>query len=208
MGLLAGLTIPVWAILDKSRWPQAIRSLIMFGIGAASFWVIYAVLSGLTIFEILNTIFGFHFVVTNRPYWPWIIQHPLDMFLFVGLPMSALILWRAWLLIKQRKLLSRTDVFVGAALLTLVATDLSGINKGATGRIWLIFAPAWHLLVADMLLRLERRNHLPILVMQAMVLLSMGAVLRVHFTGFNVPVSAQTVQAGAQFPVNSQFVRG
>src|SRR5262249_59149213 len=94
MGLLAGLTIPVWAILDKSRWPQAIRSLIMFGIGAASFWVIYAVLSGLTIFEILDTIFGFHFVVTNRPYWPWIIQHPIDMFLFVGFPLSVLMLWR------------------------------------------------------------------------------------------------------------------
>src|SRR5262249_51975406 len=67
---------------------------------------------------------------------------------------------------------------------------------------------AWHLLVADMLLHLERRNRLPILVMQAMVLLSMGTVLRVHFTGFTMPVSAQTAQAAPQFAVNSQFVRG
>jgi len=233
LALLSGATIVGWGLLERGRWRDVVRGLIAFGAAVISFWLVYWALSGLSILDILNTIFGYHFVVTNRPYWPWIIQHPIDMFLFVGLPMSAIIIWRIWMLVKQRKLLTRADVFVGAALITLLATDLSGINKGETGRIWLIFVPAWLLLCADVLMRLDRRSRFAFLAMQALVLLSMSAVLRVHFTGFNVPVTAETASigvpassdanavqgkdllssvgiaaAGPQFPVNSQLVRG
>jgi hypothetical protein len=130
------------------------------------------------------------------------------MFLFVGLPISVILVWRLWLLVKQRRLLTRSDVFVGAALVTIIALDLSGFTQGESGRLWLIFAPAWLLLVADLLLRFDRPKRLALITMQTAVLLSMGAVLRVHFTGLTVPATVPTAATPAQFPVNEQFVRG
>src|SRR5450432_450565 len=208
IGLLLGLTILGWGLLNRGHWRDVLRALIMFAISSAFMWVVFGLFSNLTLFEILKTAFGYHFINTNRPWWPWIIQHPIDMFLFVGLPFSALLIWRMWLLVKQHKLLSRSDVFVGAALITVIALDLSGFTQGESGRLWLIFAPAWLLLIADMLNRLERSKRLALVAMQVLVLLSMGAVIRVHFTALTVPATVATASTPANFPVNAQFVAG
>ena len=229
LGLLVGLTIIGWGLINRNQWREVIRGLVVFGIGSTIMWLVYWLVVGLSLSDILKTIFGYHFVVTNRPWWPWIIQHPIDMFLFIGFPVSVILVWRLWLLIKQRKLLTRADVFVGAALITVVALDLSGFTQGESGRLWLIFAPAWLLLGADLLTRLDRPKRLALIAMQTAVFLSMGAVLRVHFTALTIPATPQTTAAPyeiklndqltvpaamqaattpAQFPVNSQFVRG
>ena len=208
LGLLIGLTILGWGVLNRGRWREVLRGLVAFGIGSALMWIIFALFSGLTLFEILKTIFGYHFVVTNRPWWPWIIQHPIDMFLFIALPFSVLLLRRMWLLIKQRKLLSRADVFVGASLITVLALDLSGITQGESGRLWLIFAPAWLLLVADMLIRMDKPKRLALVAMQTLILLSMGAVIRVHFTALTLPATVPTASASAAVPINARFVQG
>src|SRR5260370_42517348 len=112
------------------------------------------------------------------------------MFLFVGFPLTVLVLWRVWLLVKGRRLLTRADLFVGAAFLTFLATDLSGINQGETGRIWLIFAPAWLLLASEILTRLQARTRFALVAMQVAVMPSMAALLRVHFTALTLPATA------------------
>ncbi len=208
IGLMALLTILGWQFLEHPGWGPTIRDALLLGVSSTLIWVIYYFMGGLTFTDMLSTIFGYHFAVTNRPYWPWIIQHPIDMWLFVGLPLTVLVLWRVWQLAKNRRLMTRADLFVGVAFLTFLATDLSGVNQGETGRIWLIFAPAWLLVGSEILTQLKARTRFALIAMQVAVMLCMAAVLRVHFTALTLPATAETATTTPQFPVNAEFVNG
>ena len=72
----------------------------------------------------------------NRPYLPWLIQHPLDMALFAGLPLMGFAAWRA-----------RPAPPAARARHTPTCDRRGGANpgdrrarrfrRGETGRVWL-----------------------------------------------------------------------
>jgi hypothetical protein len=208
LGLLAGLTIlGYWLLIDGSfRRPiTVLRTLTAFGAGVASVWLVYGALSGVTVFDILRLSLDIHLQIHNRPYLPWLVMHTYDMFLFVGLPLSGLAIWRV---LQIRRPAGRTDLFTGAIALTMVIMVLSGTARGETGRVWLFFAPAWLLLAADALGRLRQNERVGALAMQALCLVCMAAVLRVHFTALTVPASVPAASKPPDIAVNTPFQRG
>jgi hypothetical protein len=202
LGLLAGLFILGYALLNREPVIRPSLNLVMFGAGCASFWLVYWVLSGVSPLDILNQGMSLHLIL-NRPYLPWLFMHPYDMFLFVGLPVSALVLWRIWRLRKGGKM--GAQLLTGAGALALLILVLSGTARGETGRVWLFFAPVWVLLAADVLAGFRQGERAHILAMQALCLLSMMAVLRANFTTLTVPPFPPAADRAATFPVNARF---
>ncbi len=204
LGLLAGLIICGYARQKPARF---VPNVIVFGLGCASVWLIYGALSGVSVIDIVALGLGTHLQNTSlkRPYGPWLILHPYDMFLFVGLPIVVLSIGA---LRRLRLLSDQTRIFIVASWLTLIFLTLSGTARGETGRVWLFFAPIWILLAADALQRFSRRERAGVVIMQALCVLSMAAVLRVHFTALTVPPTTATADQPAAFPIDTRFVRG
>ncbi len=149
LGLLIGLWIVFSTPRDAQRsrlaWALTLRRLIYFGIGSASVWAIYWALSGVSVFEIADLSLSAHLRL-DRPYLPWLVLHPYDMFLFVGLPVAFLAISRVWTLRGKaiRAVLDDpADRFALTVAATLILLTLSGTARGETGRVWLFFAPCW-----------------------------------------------------------------
>jgi hypothetical protein len=203
MGLIGGLTILGHWVYTRSPFSKMLINLIAFGVGSASVWAIYWLLSGVSPMDIVGLGLSLHYLL-DRPYIPWLFMHPYDMFLFVGLPIAALALWR---LIRTR-LGSRADVFAAAGGLAVLIMVVSGTARGETGRVWLFFSPIWILLAAEMMQRFKQHERQAVLVMQGLCLLSMAMVLRANFTTLNVPVTMPSADHPPMFTVNAQFIRG
>jgi hypothetical protein len=207
LGLLSGLImLGCWLFgpSPRSQLGRLAANLIAFGAGCASVGVIYTLLSGTSFLDVIRQGFAYHLLI-ERPYAPWLVLNTYDMFLWIGLPIAALAIWR---LLWVRRPVGRADIFAGAMGLTLIIMVISGTARGETGRVWLFFAGVWLLMAADVLVRLPDRQRAAIVIMQAMVLLSMAAVLRANFTELTVPPAPPAPIQGPTFTTNAQFVRG
>jgi hypothetical protein len=121
----------------------------------------------------------------------------------VGLPIAVLAIVAIWRIVRRG--VGRSGIFAFSAALTLILMTLSGTARGETGRVWLFFAPLWILLAADLLKRLNRPA--PIFWAQALCLLCMAAVLRVHFTALTPPPAPPAADRAATILANVQFQR-
>lgn len=211
LGLLAGLTLTGYrALIVRSAWRRLIAELIAFGAGCTVIWLAYWAASGQTPWGLIAFLLDQHYVL-YRPYWPWVVMHPADMFLFVGIPVTLLALWRIGALRKVwQRPTGRTpgDVFALAIAITLLALVLSGTARGETGRVWLFFAPVWVLLAANVLTRFDRRTQGMLLVFQAICLVSIAAVLRPNFTTFTVPPRPAEAASAPVFATDVRFEAG
>ncbi len=209
LGLLGGLIILGHRLLPRpASLRPVIRDLIAFGLGSASVWVIYWVLTGLSPVTIIRTGMNYH-TVLNRPYFPWLFMHTYDTFLFVGVPITVLVLWRIGRLRRAiRGPITPGDVMAGAGALALIIMVLSGTARGETGRVWLFFAPVWILLAADLLGEWKQRERLSFMVAQGLCMLCMAAVLRANFTELTMPPSPAEAAGSPTFPYDVPFKRG
>lgn len=212
LGLLAGLIILGYhllirvAPLQRAALLNLLRDGLLFGIGTTSIWLIYWIVGGSSPFAIIKSNMSQHYEL-NRPYFSWLIMHPLDMFLFVGFPLSFFVAWRAVRL--RRENITPKKVFVGSAVLTLFVLVLSGSARGETGRVWLFFAPVWVLMAADILVGLRVRDRVVFLVLQAMCLLAIASVLRwADYAALIRPSNPAEAKSAPTFPVDAQFSRG
>ncbi|HVO72156.1 MAG TPA: hypothetical protein VMT24_19030 [Aggregatilineaceae bacterium] len=211
LGLLAGLVILGYHLVRRpAAFRLAIRDLALFGIGSASVWIIYWVLTGQTPWLIIRTGLHYHQIL-KRPYFAWLPMHTYDTFLFIGLPLSIFALWRIGRLRRSRigPALPPGDLLAGAMALTLIIMVLSGTARGETGRVWLFFAPVWILLATDVLAGFSPRERTLSLVMQAACVLCMAAVLRANFTTLIMPPSPADASQPPMYPYSDvRFERG
>lgn len=211
LGLLAGLTLIGYrGLIARATWRRLPGELLAFGAGCASIWLGYWAVSGETPWGLIEFLLNQHDDL-YRPYWPWLVMHPYDMFLFVGIPVALLALWRigiVWARQNRAVEINQGDVLALAIAITLSVLVLSGTARGETGRVWLFFAPVWVLLAANILRRFDRRRQGVLLVCQAICLLSIAAVLRPNFTAFTVPPRPAEAAAAPSFPTNVRFESG
>lgn len=208
LGLLAGLVVigEHWRVQNGLK--RIARDLALFGAGTASVWLLYWLLSGLSPLDIFDAGMSQHYEL-NRPYLPWLIQHPLDMALFAGLPLMGFAAWRA---LRLRYVwhapATRADVLIGATVITLVIVVLSGTGRGETGRVWLFFAPVWALMAVDIVVTRPFRERVAFLALQAVYLLAVVAVLRgADHANFTKPVRVADAATGPTYPVLARFER-
>ncbi|NDJ76974.1 MAG: glycosyltransferase family 39 protein [Chloroflexi bacterium] len=209
LGLLAGFFILGYRLLyQKEPFILAVRDLWAFGAGCLSAWLVLWAVSFQSPYNLVTYALDQHYNM-YRPYWPWLIMHPYDMFLFVGLPVAVLAVWRMIQLHQLRsKPVTASDVLVGASALALIILVFSGTARGETGRVWLFFAPVWLLLAADMLAGQRRRERVYVLVLQAVVLICMAAVLRATVTTLTEPPTTESASHPPTFPYNATLVQG
>lgn len=208
LGLLAGLIVIGEHLRTRGGFASMARDLTLFGAGVASAWLVYWLLSGLAPWVIFGAGLSQHYKL-NRPYLPWLIHHPLDMFLFAGLPLSAFTVWRALRLRHLRHTpATRADVLSGAAVAALVIMVLSGTARGETGRVWLFFAPIWVLMAVDLVATLAPRQQIACLALQAVYLLTLVAVLRgADHAALTRPVRVADAATAPTYPVLASFER-
>ncbi len=204
LGLLCGLLIMGhWLMTARqaNRIGSLIQNLALYGLGVSSIWLIYTGLTGVTLIDIYQLGLSLHFHL-DRPYLPWLFMHAYDTFLFIGLPIAGLSIWR---IISVRGW-TPANVFAVATGLTLIIMVLSGTARGETGRVWLFFAPCWLLLAADWMTRFSLRQQRQIFMLEAVVLVCMAAVLHGNFTALTEPATLPTADHPATYPVDALFV--
>lgn len=151
---------------------QAVIAGVWFGVGLLSAWVLLTFTTGVNPLAILSVTFSSHQEIVQREYLPWLILHPYDVALFVGLPLFALALWGMWIALRKREF-TPVDLLALAMGLTLLLVNLVGIVQGENGRILSFYAP--FLLLAG--LRLFADDEKPLFGAQVLTLLVMAAVL-------------------------------
>lgn len=77
-----------------------------------------------------------------RSYWKWLLMNPLEVAIFVGLPLVTAAIW-SWPGLSRGPEWARLRPLLAAWLVVLVVLNLSGAVRGEVGRIWLfLFWPA------------------------------------------------------------------
>jgi len=121
-------------------------------------WLIFWLASDLTPLDILAASMTQH-IPLERPYLPWVWLHVQDWVLFTGVPLIAL--WLAGTFRPAKEPGARAIGNVGPVMLVaILAIDISGISRGETGRVWLLYTPFVLIAAAGRLYRLagERRR--------------------------------------------------
>jgi hypothetical protein len=198
--LLAGLLTLgyFWLHLPRRSWHWPLRMGAWFGLGLASVWIIYYLLTGVTFLEIAREIGRAHLGL-ERPYWPWLILHLNDFFMFAGWPLTlvaGLGVWRAVERMRTRAGALPADLVAVAGLITLIGLDVSGTLRGESGRILLYLAPLLLLVAARVLKDEGAPAQWAVTGTQALVVLGMVAFLRVMGSEFHpAPAAAPEVAA-------------
>jgi hypothetical protein len=171
------------------RWPWLMG--LGYGLGLVIIWLIYYIVSGVTIWDIFRAATSFHLEL-DRPYWPWLLLHPYDFFIFTGWPLTLLAglgVWNGWRKWRESKVLTIGDLFILVAVLTFTILIVSGTLRGETGRILLYLSPFLVLVAARALVNraapATNRAGLWVTLTQVVMIVIMAAFLRVGGSAFN-----------------------
>ncbi|PJF21800.1 MAG: hypothetical protein CUN56_09230 [Phototrophicales bacterium] len=197
--LLFGLfTLGCWWWVYRTRgfvWTLKIGA--WFGIGLLTCWIPFWLATGYTPLDIFAVTLEKHTNLVQRAYLPWLILHPYDTWLFMGIPLAGVTLWAAFtvffptLTSKQVNRSSHqtntkplADVLTIAFVITFIAVNISGIAQGENGRIMSFYAPFILLVAARWL------DSLPLMTTQALTVLVMASTLAVIPLDLNPPPDA------------------
>ncbi len=204
-GLLAlGL---YWTRPTRRPWHWPFRMGIWFGLGLAGVWAGFYGLTGVGVWDILREARAAHLGL-ERPYWPWLVLHLNDFFMFTGWPLTLLAGWGAWQTLKRLRARGQPpapgEALTLATFSAVVALDLAGVFRGETGRILLFLSPALLLAAAATFAKDPAPTRLGwgVTATQAVMACVMVLFLRVISSEFNTPPPAPPV---VQSPTRSGF---
>ena len=134
-------------LLWQQRQPvhSVLPQLVIFGLGAASVWLLYWLGWGVSPWAVVQVGLNEHFalVTAQRSYLIWLSYNLLDLAIFVGLPIMVAFLAAILMAIRKikREPLSEAEVLAVATAVLILVLNLSGSTRGEVGRIWLFFMP-------------------------------------------------------------------
>lgn len=170
-------------LIHKTSFLNMLSAGIWFGVGLLSVWVIFGLYSGFTPLDILRVTFDSHNQLVQRDdALAWLILHPYDVALFVGLPLMALAVWGIWKAfqtLRKGEPPEPVDVMALSMGITLLVVNLLGLVQGENGRILSFYAPFLLLSGAKLFHTNAHHPDLPLLPVQALTVLVMAAVLYV-----------------------------
>ncbi|PJF26562.1 MAG: hypothetical protein CUN52_15665, partial [Phototrophicales bacterium] len=116
--------------------------------------------------------------LVQRDYVQWLILHPYDTFIFIGLPIIGLFFWAIWhMLVKNRSTWTIHHVLIASLFITVMMVNLSGIVQGENARILSFYAPFFLLAGGVMHIDQKRTWDLPLIGAQSLSVLIMASVL-------------------------------
>ncbi len=170
------------------HWPMIMG--LVFGLGAAIIWAIYTLVSGVTLWDIFRAVMSTHLTL-DRPYLPWLYLHLNDYGMFTGWPpllVAVIGIWQTVRAMRRQIPWSVGQILAVAAPATLIATDLSGIGRGESGRIWVYLSPLILLVAADVLTSQESRKYTwMVTAAQAIMVLTLVTFVHVIDSGLSAP---------------------
>lgn len=175
--------------LDHLRWRWPFVAGAWFGTGLLVFWGSFYLLSGVTFWDIMDQALNEHLTL-DRPYLPWLFLHLNDFFMFTGWPLTLLAgvgIWQITRIWRREGILTPSAIFAISALITLLVIDLSGTQRGESGRIWLFLSPLLVLVAGGVLGQTDSRSGKLITVVQAVMVVMMVGYLRVIGSGLSEP---------------------
>lgn len=147
------LFLALYALLRPGRPP--LRSVnrwfsmaAWFAAGVAAVWLIYYLLSEVSVLEVLTVARTQHQALTasHRSYLTWLGFNLYDFFAFLGWPLAFLVVKGA---VVRKRSVGRAMVW--ALILTLFLLDLSGTTRAEVARLWLFLMPLAALVAAGVL---------------------------------------------------------
>jgi hypothetical protein len=182
LGLFGLFALGGW-YFRKTPFLEVLTTGVWFGVGLLSVWVLFWFASGLTPFDILRVTFDSHRDLVQRDdYFAWLILHPYDIALFVGLPLFALAVWgmaRALQTLRSGRSLQPEDMLAFSMGATLLIVNLLGLVQGENGRILSFYAPFLLLSGLRLFKTDSPRIDAPLFAVQGVAVLVMAAVLDV-----------------------------
>jgi len=194
-----GLFALFWLIAHPDRyrrhWRELIVECFVFLAGLASCWIVYQVAFGIGFLDIWRVSMSYHLGL-DRSYWTWLFYHLYDFFVFLGIPLTLLLLivsaraMRNLLRLVACRSHHTIDALTLGFVLGLLILDISGVNQGEVARVWAFLTPFATLVAAHGLarLRLGRRGFALVAFLLALQLLTFNTFLRVITTGLTDPL--------------------
>ncbi|HLF02485.1 MAG TPA: hypothetical protein VI547_10955, partial [Anaerolineales bacterium] len=143
VGLCAALE--VWR--ERAYWrghaAQLALNAVGFGVGLASLWIVYWLLSGVTFFEIYRATTVGHFAMSTT-YGSRLFYNPYDFAFYLGFPVGLLALIAAFKVARafvQRQPLSTAHSFAVSAFVMIAALTLFNVSRAEVGRVWVPYMP-------------------------------------------------------------------
>lgn len=197
-------------IIGRKFW-RAVSIGAWFGVGLSVIWVLFWGVSRLTPLDIFAVTLDAHKDLVQRDYFQWLILHPYDTLIFIGLPIVGLSFWAIARLIRQnRATWTAHHILIVSLVITLIMVNLSGIVQGENARILSFYAPFFILAGGLMLIDQKRTWDLPLIGAQSLTVLIMASVLSVVPLDLNpTPTAPRTdfyTMKGINWsPINAQF---
>ena len=140
-----GYALLSWWVSRKAWTGRIALWAALFGLGAASVWLIYWLGWGVAPWAIAQAGIAQHYelVTQFRSYATWLGYNCVDLIVFVGLPVFAGFVAAALLAMPnlRRHSAENNAVLAFTLLIFLGLLSLSGTTRGETGRLWLFFMP-------------------------------------------------------------------
>ncbi|MGQ0605131.1 MAG: hypothetical protein ACT4QE_25930 [Anaerolineales bacterium] len=210
---MAGLmTLGIQMIQPRRlAWHWPIRMGLWFGAGLSVVWIGYYWLTGVSPLDILQRASKLHLDL-GRPYWPWLVLHLNDLFMFTGWPLiflAGLGVWRTVALWRAQSKVTMGGLLGLVLSITVLALDIAGVMRGESGRILAYMMPFIVLIAADVVSTMNASSGKAIALAQAAVALVMVTFLRVIGAEFyeRPPAAPPSIAppTTAGYPVAVQF---
>jgi len=153
----------IWFWINKTHLNYILKSFLVLFVAFTALPLLFYFLYNFNIIEFFLSINVFSenarldivgSEIARRTYWKWLLYNPIDFFMFIGIPISALS-FRSIYNIAKSKNIRVADVFSVSFFIILFLLLISGINRSEVARLWMFLMPFPALIAAQQIAQIK-----------------------------------------------------
>lgn len=175
------MMVTILLYLKENKSLTNIYSGILIFIGFICFYLFLYIVLGFNVFEIYKKAYGFYEIDVaemisiygkkTSSSWYWFFGNPIAFFLMIGIPIAILYFREIKYNILAMTNNKKTDKFLVASIITLIAVNYPGLYKGEVERIWMFINPLVVIGAASYIFKLTKGYSLYIVVYGSIIIL-------------------------------------
>ncbi len=198
LGLLLALYVAARYGIERRNplrdWRFLAPALIVTLIGVFSIWIVYQLAYGVSLKQIIDAMYPIH-VGYQFDRLTWLINHPYEFAVFVGLPVFCLLVIISVRAIKEARA-GRGEALSASFLISLIVLALIDPARDETARTWMLFMPSAVVIVSQLFAgsapRPGRFHWLwGLMILQAVTMLAVLHVIEVRLPGLPAPTLSE-----------------